>query len=481
MNAPTPVSALNILARPEKSVSPQGSANGSGTSFYSALEQQKRTLAEREKQANAVPETQAGKGNPENKTFEERGTQTGKNEQQESGRLAQNDNTENRAESKTESNDKHAESRNRHETEGALVTSSTEAKTSLDVLVHGLPLQANRNVVNTETASNLPRHRETNLAAIENAANPRVFVNDTFADRPDPRSDKTRQIKLPAPAEISSSANVALAPSQSGKETELLNIQTAGPLAGAAITKTSGRTSSAQSERLNNQFGSDRPKGIRLERTETTLSQPENSSTFLDRVVEARRISGQQFQQNTSNEEIAIADAGRKPGGPEPASAPFFTSPQNAVLPPIWATVSTPVGHAQWGREFSQQISSFSQHIKSGLQTIELRLDPPDLGPIRISLSLSDNVAQASFVSPHATVRQAVEQALPQLQEQLAQAGISLGQTSVGEQHQQGAQHAAMQHPKAGVSLNEINDTDDAALPQVKTGRAHNGQVDTFA
>jgi hypothetical protein len=38
-----------------------------------------------------------------------------------------------------------------------------------------------------------------------------------------------------------------------------------------------------------------------------------------------------------------------------------------------------------------------------------------------------------------------------------------------------------MQHPKAGVSLNEINDTDDAALPQVKTGRAHNGQVDTFA
>ncbi|HBS15880.1 MAG TPA: flagellar hook-length control protein FliK, partial [Alcanivorax sp.] len=54
-----------------------------------------------------------------------------------------------------------------------------------------------------------------------------------------------------------------------------------------------------------------------------------------------------------------------------------------------------------------------------------------------VSLKLDDQGAQAHFFSSHSTVRGAVEQAIPQLREALAEQGIALGEAMVGE-HRQG-------------------------------------------
>ena len=117
-------------------------------------------------------------------------------------------------------------------------------------------------------------------------------------------------------------------------------------------------------------------------------------------------MSGQQLLQSTLHSDIAATAAERTAGGSEAVSGILMGSSNTTAFSLGSATVSTPMGHTQWGRDFSQQVSSFGQQLRNGLQTIELRLDPPDLGPIRISLSMSDNVAQASFISPHAAVRQ---------------------------------------------------------------------------
>lgn len=163
------------------------------------------------------------------------------------------------------------------------------------------------------------------------------------------------------------------------------------------------------------------------------------------------------------------------------AATPTSFAPGSMATP----LVSTPLGHPQWGNDFSQQVAGISQTLKNGLQTIEMRLDPPDLGPIRISLSMNDGVAQAMFISPHANVRNAVENALPQLQQQLAQAGISLGQTSVSDQGQAG-QQAGEDSPsgtKGNNSLASASVVAENALPasQAHAHSAHNGQINTFA
>lgn len=161
---------------------------------------------------------------------------------------------------------------------------------------------------------------------------------------------------------------------------------------------------------------------------------------------------------------------------------------QSAFAPPavpLVMQVATPVGGTHWGTELGQQVVMMSTNARQGMQTAELRLDPPDLGPLRVSLNIADGVASASFVSAHASVRQAIETAMPQLQQALAQAGISLGQTSVGEQSAQ--QEFAQQQGNGGSQRQSGNGSaladasTDNATPTVTVSRNANALVDTFA
>ncbi len=162
---------------------------------------------------------------------------------------------------------------------------------------------------------------------------------------------------------------------------------------------------------------------------------------------------------------------------PAPHALPFTTA-QPAV--------ATPLQSPQWSTDFSRQFISLTQGGHNMPHTAELRLDPPELGPLRITINISDNVAHAIFASPHAAVRQTVENALPQLQQMLAQAGISLGQTTVNDQAQQeqaynetfgGSRKGSSDANAAGTG------TDGAVMANQTAARqiAPNALVDTFA
>jgi len=119
------------------------------------------------------------------------------------------------------------------------------------------------------------------------------------------------------------------------------------------------------------------------------------------------------------------------------AAQPVATAsalPAAADPPPTAAGIATPLREPGWDADLGRQLVWLSRSADGGRHTAELRLDPPDLGPLRVTLQISDGIAQAAFVSPHAAVRQAVESAMPQLQQALSQAGISLGQASVSDQ-----------------------------------------------
>ncbi len=100
-------------------------------------------------------------------------------------------------------------------------------------------------------------------------------------------------------------------------------------------------------------------------------------------------------------------------------------------------TVSTPVGSNRWNEDLGQKITWMVGH---GYQSAELHLNPPDLGPLNVVLNVSGDQATAMFTSPHAAVRDAVQQALPKLREMLADNGIMLGNAFVSDQGRQGTQ-----------------------------------------
>ena len=116
-------------------------------------------------------------------------------------------------------------------------------------------------------------------------------------------------------------------------------------------------------------------------------------------------------------------------------------------------SLQAPLTSAAWPRELGQQLIPLMQ--RGGEQQIKLNIHPAELGPLSVSLKMGEQGAQAHFLSAHAQVRQVLEMAIPQLREALAEQGINLADTSVGEQRQQENGDAAL----AGGGGNQSGDS----------------------
>jgi flagellar hook-length control protein FliK len=224
------------------------------------------------------------------------------------------------------------------------------------------------------------------------------------------------------------------------------------------------------------------PRDARAE-TEHTTTLPARTE---EELTAALTSTAQQFQapQHGASAQDHLAQA--LAAATQRQAAPVVNQAAVAApAVPVVMQIATPVGGTHWGTELGQQVVMMSTNARQGMQTAELRLDPPDLGPLRVSLNLADGVASASFVSAHASVRQAIETAIPQLQQALAQAGISLGQTSVGEQaaqqefaQQQGGNGSQRQNGGGSAVADAMAGN---AAPVVPSPRNANALVDTFA
>jgi len=145
--------------------------------------------------------------------------------------------------------------------------------------------------------------------------------------------------------------------------------------------------------------------------------------------------------------------------------------------PPL-ATLAAPLGSREWQQGLGQQLLGLHQR---GEQHIELHLHPSDLGPLSVSLKLSELGAQAQFLSAHPQVRAAIEQAIPQLREALAAQGISLGETSVGEQHQPPQDQQAGNGSRTLASTTPGESADSVPPPSLAVQPLALGQVDLYA
>ncbi len=146
-------------------------------------------------------------------------------------------------------------------------------------------------------------------------------------------------------------------------------------------------------------------------------------------------------------------------------------------------TIAAPLHSNVWPEEFAQKVSWISTQQN---QIAELHINPPDLGPVRIRLDMSDNQASVLFSSPHGAVREAIENALPKLREIMADNGIMLGNATVNDQSPRDSGASGFMNPRANsqtdTTMIGMGSTESAALDlPVMAARRHNGMVDTFA
>ncbi len=187
-------------------------------------------------------------------------------------------------------------------------------------------------------------------------------------------------------------------------------------------------------------------------------------------------------QQQATHEDASDTNHGSPASAGVAGNAPSMSSPAVAAdaRPSLTEPQLAPVvGSPDWGPALAQQLVRLPRN-----RDIELNLNPAELGPLKVKLSVVDSQAQVAFVSEHAGVRQALEAALPQLRTSFADSGISLGQATVGSgsgeprPHQGTGQQTAAQ--RRGEPQGSTQDGRSADMAPRSTGPDARA-VDTFA
>jgi flagellar hook-length control protein FliK len=142
--------------------------------------------------------------------------------------------------------------------------------------------------------------------------------------------------------------------------------------------------------------------------------------------------------------------------------------------------LATPLREPAWQAEFGQKIVWMATNER---QNAQLTLNPPQMGPIEISLSVKNEQATAIFVSANPEVREAIESALPRLREMLAGVGVELGQTNVSAESFRQAQDQRQGGRMQGEGGDGRGDEQSVQLTGSGGDARHrgNGLVDTFA
>ncbi|WP_175463181.1 flagellar hook-length control protein FliK [Nitrosospira multiformis] len=172
---------------------------------------------------------------------------------------------------------------------------------------------------------------------------------------------------------------------------------------------------------------------------------------------------------------------------PLPSPGPLIVEPGRVpgtadLRDPSLLRLGPRLGTGSWDNALGQRVLWMVSHQH---QIAELNLNPADLGPLQVVLSVNSDQASAAFVSQNPEVRQALEAALPRLKEMMAESGINLGSATVSDQgaRQQGdfeRQNSARSHYRqeesravsAGTSFGMSRGTADIRGHQL---------VDTFA
>jgi flagellar hook-length control protein FliK len=155
---------------------------------------------------------------------------------------------------------------------------------------------------------------------------------------------------------------------------------------------------------------------------------------------------------------------------------------QRHTMDVVQTAISPPLHSKAWPGQLGEKIIWIA---RSDQQSAQININPPQLGPLQITLHLSGDQANAIFASPHPEVRQAIEAAMPLLREMLQSAGINLGDASVGANLAQQNQNNPFTNPNRNQAGHEnailpanADSANAGASPIAQRG---NGLVDLFA
>lgn len=290
----------------------------------------------------------------------------------------------------------------------------------------------------------------------------------------DTKSNKTERTDSRASAKVASAGDVAaLTPVQAGDSASVTPVL---DLANAS-TNDSESASQGQAKAGEPKLVSVKAEPANVDTKANAPATPAEPFAAVHAAATAQRTQGTQGDAPTSTKETA----------PTPIAAVKLSSAvdDTPALAKFQQVIAPRVGNPGWDQALGQRVVYMAG---ANQQTASLTLNPPDLGPLQVVLTISNDQTSASFTAAQPEVRQALEAAMPKLREMMSEAGIQLGSatvsTSMPNQQQSQQQSTPGEQSRSGTQSGqfEVNGLDTSGKT-VKTTIVHDalGLVDTFA
>ncbi|MEW8508000.1 MAG: flagellar hook-length control protein FliK [Candidatus Thiodiazotropha sp.] len=120
----------------------------------------------------------------------------------------------------------------------------------------------------------------------------------------------------------------------------------------------------------------------------------------------------------------------------EPSGQLSLLSPQAlanssaGIRPSIVMPLDIPLGQPGWDRAMGERIQWM---VGNNIQQAEIKLNPPNLGPLEIRISVQNDQTSVTFVTTQAPTREALEASIPRLREQFGEINLNLANVDVGQ------------------------------------------------
>lgn len=163
-----------------------------------------------------------------------------------------------------------------------------------------------------------------------------------------------------------------------------------------------------------------------------------------------------------------------------PATA---NSAEKTPLNTLNTSINLPLQHPEWGDELGNRITWM---VQRDVQSATIKINPPQLGPLEVKVSMVNDQVNVSFSSHHAPVREALDASLPRLREMLHDNGLQLGDANVAHrsfsEHGQTQRHGFSQNNGEFVGgSSEQNMANEDQLERTMAIGYSTGTIDLFA
>jgi flagellar hook-length control protein FliK len=160
---------------------------------------------------------------------------------------------------------------------------------------------------------------------------------------------------------------------------------------------------------------------------------------------------------------------------------PTFTDVQGKLEnTPYSTTVMTGVNDLEWGEEVSQKIVWLTG---KAIQSAEIHLNPAELGPIDVKISVQNDSAAVTINAHNATVREMLESNVVRLREMMESNGVNLQEVNVdarqGDERYTSADQE--QQSEGGHEQSEDGDAGEEVVSAVSEVSTSSNIVDYFA